>query len=355
MRTRPLLIIAAVVVLIGGGVAAVTAASHPDPVPSPPARLGTLAPTPVAPRRLPAPPPAKTPFDRGIDAAARRGLNVWIEVDLPAAWVAGPRRWRQTLDYVAGMARRPGVAGVKIADELGYQDRIPSADGVVAFLRAARADLARVAPGKKILVDFYVSDAGCLPGTGSRWARDCAAEFRRRHPRCTLEAVERYLRTGTVDVVDYAPEILTAEEYDGGIVDAELAMRTAWREARRRGWDRMVTLNGRLAAGFPGRYPHDRRHAERTLRTELDVPILMGAPAVDVWTWRQNYEGGVYHLTDPGLRPNHLWRGLLDRRARGARLFTHFDPTIVDQGLDADLDVIKTVFSDIYVMPGLGW
>jgi hypothetical protein len=352
---RPAVLVTVVTALVVGSVAVVTPVSDPAPVPPPPARLGTLPPTPRAPASPSRPPPAHTPYDTGIDAAARRGLDVWIEVDMAASWVAGPKRWRQTLDYVGGMARRPGVVGIKIADELGYQDRLGSVDGVVRFLRAARADLAEVAPGKKILVDFYVSDAGCLPGTASTWARDCAAEFRRRHPRCTLEAVDRYLRTGAVDVVSYAPEILSDGEYDGGTVDPERAMRAAWQEARRRGWDRLVTLNGRLGAAFPGTYPYGRRHADETLRNELDVPFLMGARAVDVWTWRQHYEGKVFHLTDPGLRPNHLWRGLLDRRARGARLFTHFDPTIVDRGLDADLDVIKTVFSDIYVMPGLGW
>src|SRR5262245_52902998 len=76
-----------------------------------PDRLGTLPPTPVPALRLPPPPPASSPYDRGIDAAARRGLRVWIEVELPTAWRAGERRWRQTLAYVAAMARRPGVVG----------------------------------------------------------------------------------------------------------------------------------------------------------------------------------------------------------------------------------------------------
>jgi hypothetical protein len=318
--------------------------------------MGTQPATPARPPRLPAPPPAAHAYDRGIDAAARHGLRIWIEVDLPTAWLAGPHRWRQTLDYVGHMAARPGVVGIKIADELGYQDKLGGVHDVVRFLRAAHADLARVAPGKLIAADFYVSDAGCLPGDASRWARACATEFRTRLPRCTLDAVDRYIRTGALDVVNYAPEVVSDEEFAGGaIADPAAGMRAAWQEARRRGWDRLVTLNGRLAPGFPGRYPHDRAHAERTLHSELDVPILMGARGVDVWTWRQHYEGKTFHLIDPGLRPNALWQALLDRRSRGARLFTHFDPTIVDRGLDADLEVLKTVFTDIFVMPGLGW
>lgn len=327
----------------------------PGPATALPDRLGTLPPTPLPAAPLPAPPAASGPYDVGIDAAARHGLRVWIEVDLPTAWRAGARRWRQTLAYVGGMARRPGVVGIKIADELGYRDGLRSVEEVVRFLRASRAALGRVAPGKRILADFYVSDAGCLPGSGTAWARSCAAEFRARHPRCTLDAVERYLRTGTLDVVDYAPEIITGDEYDGGTVDPEWAMRTAWQEAARRGWGRLAVLHGRLAPAFPGRYRYDRPQAERTLRAELDVPLAMGAGAVDVWTWQQHYDGAVYHLVDPGLRPNPLWRALAQRRARGARLFTHVDPTIVDRGLDADLNVIKTVFSDIFLMPGLGW
>lgn len=324
----------------------------PEPVP---ARLGTLPPSPVRPRALPTPPPPRNPYEAGIDAAARHGLTVWVEVDMPAAWRAGPQRWNQTLAYVATLARRPGVAGVKIADELGYRDGLRDVAEVVRFLNAAKAALDRVAPGKRIMADFYVSDAGCLPGSTSAWTRACAREFRTRHPRCTLDAVDRYIRTGTLDVVDYAPEIITDGEYDGGTVDPDQAMRAAWREATRRGWDRTVTLYGRLAPAFPDSYPHDRRYAERTLHNELDVPFAMGARAVDVWTWQQHYDGRIHHLIDPGLRPNPLWRALLERRARGARLFTHVDPTIVDQGLDADLTVLKTVFSDIFVMPGLGW
>jgi len=73
-----------------------------------------------------------------------------------------------------------------------------------------------------------------------------------------------------------------------------------------------------------------------------------------VWTWRQKYQGDIYRLLDPGLRPNPLWASLQQRRARGDVLFTHLSPQSVEVGLDADLKVLAQVFTDLFVAAGTG-
>jgi hypothetical protein len=57
---------------------------------------------------------------------------------------------------------------------------------------------------------------------------------------------------------------------------------------------------------------------------------------------------------DRHLRPNALWQALLARRARGVDLLTHFTPSQLQRGLDADLAAIATVFSGVFVAAGTG-
>ena len=73
-----------------------------------------------------------------------------------------------------------------------------------------------------------------------------------------------------------------------------------------------------------------------------------------MWTWHQHYQGQIHRLLDPGLRPNALWQGLRQRRADGAVLLTHFTPSSVEVGLDADLAALASVFTDVFVAAGTG-
>ena len=88
--------------------------------------------------------------------------------------------------------------------------------------------------------------------------------------------------------------------------------------------------------------------------TFLDIPRAQGAQAVDVWTWRQQYRGAVYRLLDPGLRSNALWTALTERRKNGAVLFTHLSPNSVEVNLNADMAMLATVFTDLFVAAGTG-
>ena len=76
----------------------------------------------------------------------------------------GPASFRAAVTRVAALSRRPGVVGIKIADELGYNDGMDSAAEVRRFLSDTARALHAAAPHKLILVNMVVPQLGCLPG-----------------------------------------------------------------------------------------------------------------------------------------------------------------------------------------------
>jgi len=317
--------------------------------------LGPAEPAPrPAPSASTAVPPAATPHAVAVDAAHRHGLRVWLEADLVKRWQAGPESLNEAVTILGGLARRPGVAGIKIADEIGYRDALDSPQKIRDFLTDVRAALHRVAPGKPVLVDAIVPELGCMPNYQPplRWATICAAQARGRYPQLALDQFDGYLRDGLVDVLDLSTGLLPDKTYDGWGLEPQTAQRTAWAEVRRRGWDKHVRMQSRKALAHPGAYTGT--DTARAVDTFVDIPLAEGAAAVDVWTWRQVYQGQVYRLLDPGLERNALWVALVERRARGAVLFTHLSPRSVEVGLDADLKVIAEVFTDLFVAAGTG-
>jgi hypothetical protein len=303
--------------------------------------------------------PALGPIERytaAVDTAHRDGLRVWIEADLRKRWFSGRQSFDEGVQRVAQLARRPGVVGVKIADELGYADGLRSPAEVSTFLHTTAVALRAAAPGKLILVDMIVPELGCMPGQQPplRWATICAARARGAYPQLALTAVDRYLASGDVDALDLSTSILPAKTYVGWGADEITAQRLAWQEVERRGWGRKVVLHARRALAHPGSYQGGPQSTADELRTFVDVPLSDGAAAVSVWTWRQLYQGQINRLLDPGLRPNALWQGLRQRRADGAVLLTHFSPSSVEVSLDADLATIASVFTDVFVAAGTG-
>jgi hypothetical protein len=291
-----------------------------------------------------------------VDAAHQHGLHVWIESDLVKAWLAGKDSFHAAVATIAGLAARPGVIGIKIADEIGYHDGLDSATKIRSFLADSAAALHAAAPGTRVLIDMVVPELGCLPGYDPplRWATICAAQQRGRYPQLTLDAIDTYLHAHTIDVLDLSTDLLTDNTYSGWGVDANTAQHTAWDEVHRRGWDQLVVLQARKALAHPGGYPGTATDAQAALTTFVDIPRTQGAAAVDVWTWRQLYQGQVYRLLDPGLQSNKLWVALEARRATGAHLFTHLSPHSVEEGLEADLRVLARVFTDLFVAAGTG-
>ena len=87
------------------------------------------------------------------------------------------------------------------------------------------------------------------------------------------------------------------------------------------------------------------------------MPVGAGAQAVDIWTWRQRYQGKVVSLLAPDLKANPLWNALVQRRQQGVRLITHMTPSMLptdSAGFDHECDLAANAFSAIFVAAGTG-
>jgi hypothetical protein len=279
--------------------------------------------------------PARTgDYAAAVHAALRHGLQVWLEADLVKRWREGSDSFDAALVQVGSLAAIPGVIGVKIADELGYGDGLDSTAQVTAFLNAASAGMHRVAPGKPLLVDMIVPQLGCLPDHQPPllWSTECTV----------------------ISVLDLSTGLLPDTTYGGWGTDRDTAQKYAWSKATQLGWGSLVTLHARKALAHPGTYSESDSTAAADVHTWVDIPLESGASAVDVWTWRQKYQGDINRLLDPELKPNVLWEQLMMRRAHGAKLFTHLSPHSLEVGLDADLSVLAEVFTAVFIAAGTG-
>jgi len=291
-----------------------------------------------------------------VTAALADHLRVWIEADMVKRWEQGPRSFREAVTRVAALARRRGVAGIKIADELGYHDGLDSARQIRQFLSATARALRVAAPGKQILADLVVPQLGCLPGrqrAGSP-AAACAAHAQAAYPQLALPAVDTYLRMRAISVLDLSTGLLPDSTYASWGTTADAAQIGAWQEVRRRGWPGLARLQSRKALAHPGAYDGTSAQAAADVHLFVDIPIAYGARAVDIWTWHQEYGGQMYSLMNPGMRPNALWDVLEQRRRAGDVLFTHMSPHSVETGLDSDLAQIAAVFTDLFLPAGTG-
>ena len=296
------------------------------------------------------------------DAVAAHGARPWVEADLVKAWATGPERYAAVLDSVVALAARPGVAGVKIADELGYEDGTDAADDL-AFLTATTRSLHARLPGRKVVVDLIVPELGCLSwdgvpasvvGADSLTSRHgCGSGETARNPAVALSVVDRYVAKGGLDVVNLSVGLRSDSEYAAWGTTRDAAMAAAWDEASRR-WGATVRLQARKALAHDGAYRGTRESAEADVHTYVDVPLAHGAQAVDIWTWSQPYKGGTFTLTDPKLAPNALTGALLNRRRRGVELWTHMTPSSLQVGLDQDVAAAVTIFSGVLVASGTG-
>jgi len=87
--------------------------------------------------RASVPAPTATPRAQYIDLADRiaaRKTTVWVEADLVKAWQKRGQRYDDVLNIAVKLASRPGVVGIKIADELGYHDGIDTPQQAGKFL-----------------------------------------------------------------------------------------------------------------------------------------------------------------------------------------------------------------------------
>jgi hypothetical protein len=296
------------------------------------------------------------PYQAAVSTALADHLRVWIEADMVKRWFEGPRWFGAAVDRVAVLADRPGVVGIKVADELGYRDGLDSAAEIRQFLSDTARALHAAAPGKLILVDMVVPELGCLPGhqaPGSS-AAGCAARSQSAYPQLALAAVDSYLRLRAIDVLDLSTGLLANSTYAAWGTTVVAAQESAWQEVRRRGWAGLVRLQARKALAHPGYYAGTAAQAAAEIHVFIDIPLANGAQAADIWTWHQEYRGRMYQLMNPGMRPNALWDQLVQRRRSGDVLFTHMSPHCVESGMNSDLAVIATGFNDVFLPAGTG-
>ena len=292
-----------------------------------------------------------------VDAVVAQGGRVWIETDLLKAWLAGAERYEDVLARVLALADRPGVDGIKIADELGYRDGASPEQARDYLAQTTKAIHERL-PGRKVLVDFIVPELGCVswwdaegPSSASRAA--CAEAERTRDPATSLAAVDGYINAGGVDVIDLSPGLRKGSDYSGWGTSRNAAMAVIWQEADRR-WGNKVRLQARKALAHPGKYQGTDASAAADVETFVDIPLSHGAQAVDIWTWGQPYKGGTYTLTDPGLTSNALVQQLRERRSKDVDLWTHMTPSALQVGLAPDVAAATAIFSTIFVASGAG-
>ena len=286
----------------------------------------------------------------------RRGVHVWYETDLVSSWLAGPASFRSTVARLRVLARVPGVVGFKIADELGYNDGLHSAAETTRFLRAADRSLARVAPGKQVLVDAIVPALGCLPWRGAD-ERQCAASADAKYPAASIDAMRGYLRAGLLDRLDLSTGLLDASTYAGWGVSTEQAQQEAWAQVDQWGWGQLTKLQARKALADVGGYQGNQTQAAADTSVYVTTPATAGAHAVDVWTWRQPYDGNTVSLLGAHLAANPLWDELRTERRDGVALFTHMTPSTLPKragAVDRECDRVAQVFDSVFVAAGTG-
>jgi hypothetical protein len=250
----------------------------------------------------------------------------------------------------------PGVVGFKIADELGYHDGIDSTQQGLAFLAAAHQAMQRVAPKAQILIDMVVPDLGCLPWLGTA-GQSCAAQARAATPAASSAAATEYLKTGWIDRLDLSTSLLDASFYASRGMTLEDAQREAWAEVNKLGWGSLTTLQARKALAEPGGFQGSPAQAAADVRLYVQIPADAGASAVDIWTWRQPYDGATVSLLPPSLAPNPLWKDLAGLRTGSPDLLTHMTPSQMPTRGPAfarECDLAAHVFSGVFVAAGTG-
>jgi len=296
------------------------------------------------------------PYVAAIKQFHQLGLKVWADSDLVGRWLDGRAAFHQALVRDAQLARLPGVVGVKVADELGYNDGLDTPQQVQRFLDATAKGLHALAPHTQVLVDMVVPDLGCLPWLASQLpqAGQCAEQERSSYPAATMAAVDGYLASGDIDQLDLSTGLRDPDEYSSWGIDVDQAQREAWAEVHRRGWQNEVTLQARHAMAHPGDFPGDAATAWADVNTYVRIPFQEGAADVQVWAWRQEYDGQTVRLMNPGLRSNPLWQALLAARRMGVTMSTTFTPSAMEVSLPTDARTIATVFKGVYVAAGTG-
>ena len=303
--------------------------------------------------------PVSLPGDRYVALATalhQRGVAIWWEADLVKRWLDGPAAFEGAIARLGQLAEVPGSVGFKISDEIGYGDGLTSVAAAADFLRQARSGLSQVAPGKQILVDAVVPELGCLPWRGGN-QEGCAQRVRLKYPAASAVAVEGYLRAHLIDRLDLSTGLLSPSTYASWGLDQHTAQTEIWSRVRAQGWESLTILQSRKALAAADGYQGSTAQAATDTATYINAPVAAGAQAVDIWTWRQRYQGKVFSLLAPDLGTNPLWTALVLDRRQGVRLITHMTPSMMptdSAGFDHECDLAAQAFTAVFVAAGTG-
>ncbi|GAA1268368.1 hypothetical protein GCM10009677_21070 [Sphaerisporangium rubeum] len=324
-----------------------TAEADPSTAPQPTA---STAPEPSQPAD---PAPSATPTKRQLTApndatgkaaaaAVKLNMRVWIEGELAPAWQAGKDQFDAAVASMAAQASRPGVVGVKFAQDLGYWGFKTAAD-VRKFVKDSSTALRAAMPaGRQLAVDVVVPEMGC----GA--SETCVAALRTKYPLITRANVEKYVLTGDVDHVNVSSGLF-ASEYSKYKITPDKALRNQWIGVRARGWDTRVHIGAReVGLAHSGANKLTAAQAEAAAKLRVDLPLQAGVQTVMLWTHRQNWDGTTWRLLDQGLANNTMWKALQARKGLG-RLAVTFDASDPEKSITADLNKLSEVFNVIYI------
>ncbi len=244
---------------------------------------------------------ALLPGDQGMVAAARRaGLAVVLEFDYKADFFAGKDIGSKVAAVADQIDSHPGtVAAVHVADRL---DERYSAQQGLRYLAATGGVLHRLVPGVPVVVNASDWQLTCgLTGQSSCGSHGTRYQYE------TDATLDAFASSGFLDGISIADNLKN--------VDAA-AQVVAWQRARAR-WPRPFILwstCSQLSFGEPGY--SGTPPADAATQAYMLVPIGLGADAVALWAWHQEYQGAIDTFLDKDGSPNAMWASMTAAAAR---------------------------------------
>jgi hypothetical protein len=234
-----------------------------------------------------------------VDAARSAGLAVVLEFDYKADFFAGKDISAKVAAVADQIDSHPGtISAVHVADRL---DERYSAEQGLRYLAATGGVLHRLAPGVPVLVNASDWELTCgLPGQSTCGSHGTRYQYE------TDATLDAFASSGFLDGISIADNLKN--------LDAS-AQVVAWQRARAR-WPKPFLLwatCSQLSFGEPGYRGGD---ASAATRAYMLVPVGLGADAVALWAWHQQYQGAVYTFLDKGGSPNAMWASMSAAAAR---------------------------------------
>ncbi|MDP4511835.1 hypothetical protein [Nonomuraea turcica] len=302
-----------------------------------------------------------SPAGQAIAAAAavQPRLRIWVETDLADDYAAGDSQFTAALQALIAAAKRPGVVGVKFADNLGYSG-FTTAQDVIRFLTRAGQALRAALPGKQLAIGVVVAELGC----GS--SKECIQAMRAKAPLATKQQIGRYLKTRAVDRVEISSGLFGRSYSQYQVPDPktgksvpitpELAARAQWMSIRALEWDTLAQMRAREygLAHIGDTSPWDKTQATVQIDARVGAAIALGLPSITLWGHKSDDQGQTYRLLDAGCQDsgpasNAMWSALTGQGMRG-RLALVFDPASTECGIAADIAALAKGVSEIFIL-----